>query len=512
MALLEVENLRFKYKDEELFNSVNFRILENDHIVILGDNGTGKTTFLNIICSKLSQDSGIVRWLNNVTYSYLDQHLDIKDDITINEYLLKSYEKLFDIEKKMNEYYNLAATSSVDKMDRFLEYANSLSLELEKNDFYNIDAKIKNVLVGLGLIEYDLDTKLKILSSGTKMKVFLAKMLLDSADVLILDEPTNFLDEAHIDFLISYLKNYKKQFVVVSHDEKFVKPIARVIYNLKNKELIRYNMDYDHYLIEKEVREDNYKKAYNKQQDYIKKTNEFIAKNIVRATTTKRAQSRRKMLEKIKVLEKPKEDEVLDIKFPFSTNLGQDVLFLDDLKVGYGNKVVLNHITFLLEHNKKVAILGKNGIGKTTIIKTIMDVIPKLGGSYKWTDSSMINYFKQEETFDDNLNAINYLRYYYHLKTDGELRSVLAKFGIKGELAIKPISELSGGEQTRVRLALMSMNKSNILVLDEPTNHLDMNTKAYLWQAIYDFPGSVILVTHEDDFYDGLVDIVLNFE
>ena len=513
MGLLEVEGLRFKYKDEELFNDVSFRILNNDHIVLVGDNGTGKSTFMNLISGNLSLDKGKITWLNNVTYSYLDQQLKVKEDISINEYLLEAYKDLFEIEAKMNNYYNLCGeTNDPDRTERYLNYANDLSLELEKKDFYNIDAKIKNVLTGLGLYDYDLNTKLKILSSGTRAKVYLAKLLLDSPDVMLLDEPTNFLDEAHIAFLISYLKAYKKQFVVISHDEAFIKPIANVVYELKNKELQRYNMDYEHFLIEREIRADNYKKAYENQQAFIKKTNEFINKNIVRATTTKRAQSRRKMLEKIKVLEKPVNQDVMVIKFPFSTTLGQEVLKIDDLTIGYDKKVVLSNINLLVEHNKKVVILGRNGVGKSTLLKTILGKIPAISGQFKWTEASNINYYEQEEKFASNVNAINYIRYYYPLLTDGEIRSILAKVGIKGELALKAMTELSGGQQTKVRLALMSMKKSNILVLDEPTNHLDLSSKAALWEAIDDFPGSVILVTHEDDFYEGLVDLVINFE
>ncbi len=510
MSLVEVKDLKFKYQTEELFNNVSFRVLNNDHIVILGENGSGKSTFMKILSLNLSPDKGSVLWLNNTTFSYLDQQLTVKEDLSIEDYLLSTYKSLFDLEKKMNEYYNLAALNP-DRMDKYLSYADSISQELDKADFYTIDAKIKNVLAGLGLLDYDLNTKLKILSSGTRAKVYLAKILLDTPDVILLDEPTNFLDEAHVLYLISYLKSYKKSFVVISHDIAFVRPIATVIYELKNKELIRYNMDYDHYLIESKIREDNYKKAYENQQAFIKKTTEFINKNIVRATTTKRAQSRRKMLEKIKILEKPTNSDIMNISFPFSSNLGQDVLKITDLSIGYNNKIILDNINLLIEHNKKVVILGRNGVGKSTFLKTILGLIPQIKGEYKWTDASVINYYAQEEKYN-RVTPINYLRYYYPTKTDGELRTILAKVGIKGDLAIKKMTELSGGQQTKVRLALMSMKKSNILVLDEPTNHLDVSSKASLYEAIDDFPGSVILVTHEDDFYEGLVDLVINFE
>ena len=211
-------------------------------------------------------------------------------------------------------------------------------------------------------------------------------------------------------------------------------------------------------------------------------------------------------------MEKPKNHEPMHLKFPFSKALGQEVLKFKNLTVGYGDKIVLSDLEFLLRQNQKVAILGHNGVGKSTIIKTIMGLIPKLGGDYIWNPSADLNYFAQEENYASNVNAIDYLRYFYHLKTDGELRSVLAQAGIKGDLAIKPMVQLSGGEQTKVRLALMTMKKSNVLIFDEPTNHLDVASKAELWEAIDAFPGSVILVTHEDNFYEGLVDLELNFE
>ena len=512
MALLEAEGIRFKYASEDLFNNVSFRILNNDHIVLVGDNGAGKSTFMNIIAKNLIPDAGTVKWENNVTYAYLDQHLKVKTDISINDYLLDVFKPLYEKEAKMNEYYESLATCKEYEYDRILEYANSIQEELEKKNFYAINSTMGNMINGLGISEYGLDTKLSVLSGGQRAKVYLAKLLLEAPDVLLMDEPTNFLDESHIIWLASYLKSFKKQFVVISHDEAFLREIGDVVYNLSNKNLVRYNMPYDRYLVEREIREDNYKKAYQNQQAFIKKTEEFIKKNIVRATTTKRAQSRRKMLERIQVMEKPKNHEPMHLKFPFSKGLGQEVLKFKDLSVGYGDKVVLSNLEFLLKQNQKVVILGHNGVGKSTIIKTIMGIIPKLGGDYVWNPSADLNYFAQEEAYANNVNAIDYLRYFYHLKTDGELRSVLAQAGIKGDLATKPMVQLSGGEQTKVRLALMTMKKSNVLIFDEPTNHLDVASKAELWEAIDQFPGSVILVTHEDNFYEGLVDIVLNFE
>ena len=512
MGLLEVEGLRFKYTDQNLFNDVSFRILLGDHIVLVGDNGCGKSTFMNLIAKNLIPDAGTITWMNNISYAYLDQHLKVKTNVTIYDYITEVFKPLIEKEKLMNSYYDKLCTCPEYEYDKYLSYAESIQIELEKANFYAMNSTMGNMINGLGISEFGLDTELKNLSGGQRAKVYLAKLLLEAPDVLLMDEPTNFLDVAHIEWLANYLKDFKKSFVVISHDEGFLKQIGKVVYSLDNKNMTRYNMPYEQFLKEKEIRDDQYKKAYDNQQAFIKKTQDFINKNIVRATTTKRAQSRRKMLERISVMEKPKNHEPMHIKFPFSKGLGQEVLKLKDLTVGYGEKVVLSDLEFLLKQNQKVAILGHNGVGKSTILKTIMGLIPKLGGEYVWNPSADLNYFSQEEIYDKDVTPIGYLRYYYHLKTDGELRSILAQVGIKGDLATKPMMTLSGGQQTKVRLALMSMKKSNVLIFDEPTNHLDVASKAELWEAIDAFPGSVILVTHEDDFYEGLVDFELNFE
>lgn len=511
-GLLEVVGLRFKYTDNNLFNDVSFRILQRDHIVLVGDNGCGKSTFMNLIAKNLIPDAGSIEWMNSISYAYLDQHLKVKTNVSIQEYIGEVFKPLLEKEKLMNSYYDKLCDCKEYEYDKYLSYAQSIQEELEKANFYAMNSTMGNMINGLGIAEYGLDTELGKLSGGQRAKVYLAKLLLEAPDVLLMDEPTNFLDVAHIEWLAEYLKGFKKAFVVISHDAGFLRQIGEVVYDLSNKTMTRYNMPYDTYLKEKGIREENYQKAYLNQQAFIKRTQDFIQKNIVRATTTKQAQSRRKMLERIQVLEKPKNHEPMHLTFPYSKELGQEVLKLDHLTVGYKDKIVLADLEFLMKQNQKIAILGHNGVGKTTILKTIMGLIPPLDGSYTWNPSGDLNYFAQEESYDDITTPIEYLRYHYHLKTDGELRSVLASAGIKGDLATKPLSMLSGGQQTKVRLALMTMKKSNILIFDEPTNHLDVASKAELWESIDKFPGSVILVTHEDDFYEGLVDMELKFE
>ena len=509
MSLLEVEGIKFKYTDNELYNDASFRVNAGEHIVIVGKNGCGKSTFMNIITKNIIPDSGKVIWMPGTTFSYLDQHLEVKKEQSVGDYLYGVFKPLFDKEKEMNRYYEMLATSPEYDYDRLLGIASQIGEELEKKNFYAINSTIGNVVNGLGLQNIDMDQPLKNLSGGQREKVFLAKMLLENHDVLLLDEPTNFLDKEHVEWLIKYLNAYPKAFVCISHDTAFIKEIARVVYELKNKKLERYKGDYNFYLKESEIRNENYERAYNNQQKFIKQTEAFIDKNRVRATSARAAQSRVKMLEHLDKLDRPEATAHIKFSFPYSRGLGQEVLKTKNLVIGY-NKPLLEPLNILIKQNEKVAIIGKNGIGKSTLLKTILGIINPLGGEYKFNNSADINYFSQEEDYPD-ITPVNYLRGFYPLKTDLDLRSILAKTGIKGDLAIKSMRELSGGEQTRVRLALMLMKKSNILILDEPTNHLDLNTKEALYKALKEFPGSVILVSHEDNFYDGLVDYELKY-
>lgn len=509
MSLLEVSGVKFKYTDNDLYNDISFKINDGEHIVIVGKNGCGKSTFMNIITKNIIPDAGKVVWAPGVTFSYLDQHLEVKNDQSIGDYLYGVFKPLFDKEKEMNNYYKMLETAPEYDYERILNIASQIGEYLEKNNFYSINSTIGNVINGLGLDKIDMDTPLKKLSGGQREKVFLAKMLLEDNDVLLLDEPTNFLDKEHVLWLIKYLNGYKGAFVCISHDSFFIKEIARIVYELSNKRLERYKGDYDFYLKESEIRNEHYEREYNNQQKFIKQTEAFIEKNRVRATSARQAQSRVKMLEHLERLDRPEATLNIKFKFPYSKGLGQEVVKTTNLVIGY-NKPLLEPLNILIKQNEKVAIIGKNGIGKSTLLKTILGIIKPISGEYKINPSADINYFSQEEEYPP-ITPVNYLRGFYPMKTDAELRGILAKVGIKGDLAIKSLRELSGGEQTRVRIGLMLMKKSNLLILDEPTNHLDLNTKEALYKALKEFEGSVILVSHEDHFYDGLVDYELKY-
>lgn len=512
MSLVECENINFKYTDKNLYNNANFRILEGEHIVLVGPNGCGKSTFMNIIARNIIPDSGKVTWLNNVTYSYLDQHLKVDKDVSIKTYLYGVFKPLFDKEEEMNRLYDSLAYENESKYDKIMNRAQAIQDELDKANFYQINSEVGNIINGLGIASYGLDTMLSTLSGGQREKVYLAKMLLSKSDVLLMDEPTNFLDREHILWLIDYLNSFKGAFLVISHDVEFASKIARVVYEISNKQLVRYKGDYEFYLKEHDIRNEHMQREYINQQKYIKNTEDWINAHIVRATSSRQAKERQRKLERLEVLDKPEEEVKIKIRFPYKGSTGDEVLKLTDLEVGYNNKAILPPLNLLIEKNKKVAILGHNGVGKSTILKTIMGIIKPISGTYKFNNSAVINFFEQESDYQKGVNAINYLKEFYPLKEDGELRSVLARVGIKGELALKDMNQMSGGEQTRVRLALMTMKKSNVLILDEPTNHLDKNTKNALFEALEEFEGSVILVSHEKDFYDGLLDYEINFD
>lgn len=508
MPVLEVSNLKFGYENEDLYSSISFSLNHKEHAVLVGPNGIGKSTFLKLIVKKLSPDSGKITWENNISYAYLDQQLEVEKDMSINQYLYGVYANLFELEEKLNQLYIEISTSN--DVDKLLDRAESMREYLESNNFYNIETEINNVIVGLGLKTIDFNRTLKTLSGGEKAKVYLAKLLLEKPDCILMDEPTNFLDKNHIEWLIEYLNSFQGTFLIISHDQYFLSKIAKVVYAFENKKLNKYKGNYEYYLNERELRIDIQEKEYKKQQEYIKKLETYIQKNITRASTTKMAQSRRKRLEKLERIDKPKEQYEPHILFPYSKDMGQKALELVNLEVGYDH-AILEPINFLLKKNERIEIIGKNGIGKSTFIKTILGIIEPINGSFKFNPSIEINYFSQEEDFDYSKTAIDYIRYRYPMMEIGKVMSTLGALGIKGDLARKPLFELSGGELCRVRLSLLTLKKSNFLIMDEPTNHLDAVTKEELHEAIAEFPGCVIIVSHEKGFAEDLVDYTIKF-
>ena len=510
MALLEVKDLCFNYSDKELYRNVSFKLNHGEHCVLVGVNGSGKTTLLSLIVGELRPDKGSVSWEPHVTFSYLDQQLKVKNDMPVKEYLYGVYQDLFDKERRMQELYEKAAYGE-EGYEALLDKAMRLGDELEQSDFYSLQEKVGRLTDGLGFDPHDLEKPLALLSSGQREKAYLAKMLLEEKDVLIMDEPTNFLDQTQVAWLSSYLKNYPKAFLVVSHDQAFLREIADVVFVLENQTVTRYKMDFDSYMLQHELDKEQYQKNYEAQQRYIKKEEVFIAKHIVRATSAKAAKSHRARLAHLDVMEAPgKEDGKVYFSFPFSCDVGEKPLKVEELEIGYSSPL-LSPISFLLKKGEKIAILGQNGVGKTTFLKTILGLIPSLGGSFTWLEGIQVNYYSQDEKIDLSLTPFEFIHKAHPELDNTKIRSCLARVGVRKELAMRKMSELSGGEVTKARFALMTLKKSNFLVLDEPTNHLDQKAKDSLFDAISRFQGAVIIVSHEKDFYDGLVDYELRF-
>ena len=502
MSILEVENLKFGYLGETLLNNVSFRLLQDDHIGLVGVNGCGKTTFMNLIAHRIHPDGGTITWEKGVTFSYLDQHLKVFDNQTINEYLYSVYVDLFKKEEEMNKLYEKLSFVDESEYDKILTKASNIQEYLEEKSFYMIKSKISNVINGLG-IDNSRDVLIKNLSSGQRGKVFLGKMLLEERDVLLLDEPTNFLDSSHVDWLSKFLVTYKHPFIVISHDSTFLNNVCNVIYAIENKSLVRYKGNYENYLLLRDIRNKEYEANYKAQQKYIKKTEDFINKNIVRASTTKRAQSRRKELEKIVVLEKPTKEKEYNFVFPFSNSFHSEAIKVKKLVIGY-DKPLLMPIDYSVYFGEKVVIIGANGIGKTTFVKTLLGIIQPISGSFYLAPYNKVLYYEQEYFGNLDITPLNYFKELYPNMDDKSIRSIMGHYGITGDLTIKPLRELSGGELTKVRFSRLTMESSNILILDEPTNHLDKAAKSALFDAIRDYPGTVLLVSHEREFYKEL--------
>lgn len=512
MSLFKVSDVKFNYQDKELFNGLNFQLNAGEHAVLIGQNGAGKTTIMDLLTKKLIPDSGKIEWTPGVTYSYLDQHYKVNDEFTVKEFLEQIYNDLFLKEQRMNELFVKGSNIEDPNYEKYLDQASKINDELIMLDFYSIKEEIDKVLVGLGIPKDFKDRQLKILSSGQREKVYLAKMLLEKNDVLLLDEPTNYLDQIHVKWLSEYLRSYPKAFLVISHDEPFLASIANVVLALEAKNLNRYKGDWSYYKEQSVIRKEQYQKDYEAQQRYIKKEEEFIAAHIVRATSSRAAKSRRARLAHVERMEAPVNDiNQVYFNFPYSGDIGEEILKVENLTIGY-EKPLVSGISFNIRKGEKLAIIGKNGIGKSTLVKTLLNIIPSLGGSFRFNEKAKISYFSQTEMDDLSVTPFEFIRNLRVNFENTDVRSLLARCGIKAELALRSLKELSGGEEAKTRLCELTLNKSNILVLDEPTNHLDKVAKQSLKEAIERYEGVVILVSHEKDFYEDLVDYIIKLD
>ena len=507
MSILNVEHLTNGFGDRAIFGDVSFRLLKGEHIGLVGANGEGKSTFLNIVTGKLQPDEGKIEWAKNVRVGYLDQHTVLEKGMTIRDVLNSAFAYLFDMEAEMNTMFEQMGEATPEEMERLLEETGTYQDLLEQHDFYIIDSKVEEVARALGLLDIGLERDVTDLSGGQRTKVLLAKLLLEKPDILLLDEPTNYLDEEHIAWLKRYLIDYENAFVLISHDIPFLNEVINIIYHMENQELNRYVGDYDHFQEVYAVKKAQLEAAYKRQQQEINELKDFVARNKARVSTRNMAMSRQKKLDKMDVIELAAERPKPEFNFKVGRTPGKYIFETKDLVIGY-NEPLSKPLTLSMERGSKIALVGANGIGKTTLLKSILGLIQPLSGSVELGENLLIGYFEQEAAPDNATTCIEEIWKEFPSYTQYEVRSALAKCGLTTKHIESQVRVLSGGEQAKVRLCKLINKETNILLLDEPTNHLDVDAKDELKRALLEYKGSVLLICHEPEFYHDVVDEV----
>lgn len=510
MSILNVQNVSHSFGGRQILENVSFRLLNGEHVGLIGANGEGKSTFLNIITGKLVPEEGKVEWCNRITTGYLDQHTSLEKGKTIKEVLQDAFHHLFDLEKEMIEMYEKMGNCDEVEMEHLMKEVGEIQDILDHNGFYMIDAKISEVAKGLGLLDIGLDKDVTQLSGGQRSKVLLSKLLLENPMILILDEPTNYLDEEHILWLTNFLSSYENAFILVSHDIPFLNNVTNVIYHVENCVLTRYAGDYAYFEEQYAMKKRQMEAAYHKQQKEIEDLEDFIARNKARVATRNMAHSRQKKLDKMDLISKPKNKIKPVFEFQEARTPGRVIFEVKDLVIGYEDPLT-TPFHMELERNKKIAIKGVNGLGKTTLLKTLLGMIPSISGEVEVDPFVEVGFFEQEE-HGNTKTALQHFWDHFPALTNGEVRAALAKCGLTTDHIESGMCVLSGGEQAKVRLALIMNRPCNVLVLDEPTNHLDVDAKDELQRALKAYHGTVVLVSHDPDFYMDIVDEVINLE
>lgn len=504
--LLNVEHLYKYFNGQALLKDINFTVEDREAVGLIGVNGCGKSTLLNIITGsegfdKTPEGLGSVNIAGKASIGFLRQNSGLNSELTIGEEmknafaaLLETLEKMKSLEKKMAEGGDIDSISH--------EYA-ELSSYFEARDGYRIDVKIKQVLNGMGFGATPTDRVISTLSGGEKTRLALAKLLLEEPNLLILDEPTNHLDFETLMWLEDYLKGYKGAIIIVSHDRYFLNKVCTRICEIEQGRLTSYRGDYSSYLVQKKMNSERQLKEYEAQQKEIAKLEDYVAKNLVRASTSKMAKSRQHMLDRIERIDKPlMYTKPPKIKLEYDIEPTKDIVRVVDcpLVVGEGadKKELIKSLTMNVRRGEHVALIGANGIGKTSILKLIQGIIPHEGGNISWGGNVKISYFEQEHAIlDPHKTVLEEIMDRYPRLSEQQARSVLGAVLLTGENVFKPISVLSGGERAKLCFAIMALNRGNVLVLDEPTNHLDLSTKEVLEDALAEFGGTIILVSHD---------------
>ncbi|MFC0473163.1 ABC-F family ATP-binding cassette domain-containing protein [Halalkalibacter kiskunsagensis] len=510
MSVLTVKNLSHGFGDRAIFQDVSFRLLKGEHIGLIGANGEGKSTFMNIITGKLMPDEGKVEWSKKVRVGYLDQHTVLERGMTMRDVLKSAFQYMFDLEAEMTAMYDKMGDATPDKLEKMLEEVGIIQDTLTNNDFYTIDAKVEEIARGLGLDDVGLDRDVTDLSGGQRTKVLLAKLLLEKPDILLLDEPTNYLDEQHIEWLKRYLQEYENAFILISHDIPFLNSVINLIYHMENQELNRYVGDYNHFKEVHEMKKSQLEAAYKRQQQEVAQLKDFVARNKARVSTRNMAMSRQKKLDKMDMIELAHEKPKPHFNFKEARTTSKLIFETKDLVIGY-DEPLSRPLNLQMERGQKIALVGANGIGKTTLLKSILGLTSPVSGFVERGDYQEVGYFEQEAKDPDN-TCIEEVWQEFPSLTQAEVRAALAKCGLTTKHIESKVVVLSGGEKSKVRLCKLINRETNVLVLDEPTNHLDVDAKDELKRALQAYKGSILLISHEPEFYQDVVTDVWNCE
>lgn len=509
MIIAQAQDLEQRFGGNTIFSNISFSVPDNARIGLVGPNGAGKTTLLKIMTGQQEPTSGQFTINKGLKVGYIAQENGLDEDKTIWDEMLTVFNDLIEKNKKITKMQEQIADHPED--EDLLKRYDQLAYDFEQEGGFTYQAEIKSILNGFNFKENTWNKVIGTLSGGEKTRLAFVKLLLQKPPVLLLDEPTNYLDLDTLDWLEAFLKNYQGAIIIVSHDQYFLDHLANQIFELNFGKLTTFKGNYSQYVKERELMDSQQEAAYEKQQEKIKKEEEFIQKNLVRASTTKRAQSRRKVLDKMERIKPPKHKQKVRINFTSERPSGKEVLIAKDLTIGYPDKVMVSDIDFQVNKNDRVAIIGPNGIGKSTLLKTIMKKLEPKDGSIKYGASLDIGYYDQElQSLDPSKTVLDTIWDRHKTMPEKDVRSILASFLFTAEDIDKTVGQLSGGQKARLTLTVLSLEKDNFLLMDEPTNHLDIEAKEVLEEALDNYDGTLLFVSHDRYFINELANKIIS--